>query len=287
MFSTPTHLDIHSTDKVSTRTVLSKMAFHRFQQLPAELRLHIWECAINESRLAGDGPKRVCRIIATLNRPSKLATMGDLAIGYVCHESREVYRRFNKLGNYIPAADVVYVDDYNSWIDFKNSLQGKFRHIAVSADFCYDMLKIRDRSPTSPAFLGYPCRERLSLPTNWQSDFFTYTITWCPKLESIAIVLPPLEGDMPNFADHFPLAMRPAALRIVSPSEIQTIRITGPYAYKTYLRGSSNTERRFLGSFIKDVNEVWERAMYLHQYVRADDHRRTIKIQAGVLQYLV
>lgn len=213
--------------------------------------------------------------------------MGDLAIGYVCHESREVYRRFNKLGNYIPAADVVYVDDYDSWIDFHKNLQGKFRHIAVSADFCYDMLKIHDPSPTSPAQLGYPRRERESLPTNWQSNFFNYTIACCPKLQSIAIVLPPLEGDMPNYADHVPLAMRPAALRIVSPSEIQTIRITGPYAYTTYLRGSSYAERRFLGSFIKDVNEVWERAMYIQQYVRADDHLRTIKIQAGVLQYLM
>lgn len=263
------------------------MEFHRFQELPAELRLQIWECAMNDSPLAADGPKRLCRIIAILDRPSKLATMGDLAIGYVCHESREVYRRFNKLRNYLPAADVVYVDDYNSWIDFRHSLQGKFRHIAVSAYFCYDMLKLHDPSPTSPAQLGYPRKYRGSLDTNWQSNFFNYTINCCPNLQSITIVLPPLEEDMPNFADHVPLAMRPTALRIVSPSEIQTIRITGPYAYTTYLRGSSYTERQFLGSFIKDVNAVWEWVMCLHRYVRANDHRRNIKIQAGVLQYLV
>lgn len=262
------------------------MAFHRFQQLPAELRLQIWECAIDESRLVTDGPKRVCRIIAAPDLPSKLATMEDLTIGYVCHESREVYRRFNKLREYIPAADVVYVDDYNSWIDLTVSSLRNVRHMALSADFCYDMLKLLDPEPPSPAILGHPLRVvRGSSRRNWQSDFFNHVIVCCPGLQSIAVVLPPLENHMPHYADYFPQAMRPAVLRIVSYSEIQGIRITGPYTYTTCLRRSSNAKRRYLGPFIKDVNAVW--GSNINRYLGENDHRRAIAIEAGVLRYLV
>lgn len=267
------------------------MAFHRFQQLPAELRLQIWECAIDESRLVADGQKRVCRIVAAQaslaspEHPSKLAIMMDFTIGYVCHESREVFRHVNKFRDYIPAADVVYIDDYNSWIALGIGSLRQIRHIALSAKFCYDMLKIEHASPTAFAKLGCVSLQPRSSPTSYHWDFFHHATVCCPDLESITVVLPPLEKDMPNYADHVPQTMRPTVLRIVSYSEISKIRITGPYTYTTCLRGSPHVKRRYLGPFIKDVNAVWENNIDLH--LGENDQRRAITIQAGVLQYLV
>lgn len=268
------------------------MAFHRFQQLPAELRLQIWEFALDES-LPTDGQKPVCRILApqaepeSSSAPFKLVVLEDLTIGQVCHESREVLRRCGRLNNhrdYIPTTDVVYIDDYDDWVMLDRDSLSQVRHIALSAEFCYDLLKVRDPSPTAVAQLGWPFLEGRNLPRTYNSDFFDHALVCCPQIESITIVLPPLEKDMPHYADHFPQAMRPARLKIVPYSQVQNIRIMGPYTYTTWLRGSANAKRRCLGPFIKDVSEVWQKNVNLlldHQ-----DPRRAVTVQAGVFQYL-
>ncbi|KAK7707956.1 hypothetical protein SLS64_006778 [Diaporthe eres] len=273
------------------------MVFHRFQQLPAELRLQIWECAIGESSLhdglVTDGQKPVCRIIATQDEPEsrripfKLVVLEDITIGHVCRESREVLRRCGRLNNsrdYIPTTDVVYIDDYSDWVRLDGSSLRQVRHIALSAEFFFDLLKIQGPSPSAVAKLGWPYLERRGLPSTYNSYFFDHVRFFCPEIESITIVLPPLEEDMPNYAGHFPQAMRPAFLRIVPYSEVQSIRIAGPHAYTTWLRGSANAKRRCLGPFIKDVKEVWEKTMNL--MLHHDDQRRAVIVQAGVLQYL-
>ncbi|KAI7783391.1 hypothetical protein LA080_011952 [Diaporthe eres] len=273
------------------------MVFHRFQQLPAELRLQIWECALDEPSLIDglltDGQKPVCRIIATQagpespRAPFKLVVLEDITIGHVCRESREVLRRCGRLNNsrdYIPTTDVVYIDYYYDWAKLDGSSLRRVRHIAVSAGFCFDLLKIQDSSPTAVAQLGWRFLERRTLPRSYNSSFFDHVLVCCPEIESITIVLPPLEKDMPNYADHFPQAMRPALLRIVPYSEIQSIRIAGPHTYTTWLRGSSHAKRRCLGPFFKDVKEVWEKNANLR--LDPEDQRRAVIVQAGVLQYL-
>lgn len=269
------------------------MVFHRFQQLPAELRLQIWECAVDESLLIDDDQKPVCRIIApqaeaeSPSAPSKLIILEDLTIGHICSESREVFRRRRRLNNsrgYIPTTDVVYIEDYYDWATLDSSSLRQVRHIAVSANFCYDLLKIQGPSPTAVAKLGWPYFERMRLPRTYNSDFFDHALVCCPAIESITIVVPPLEKDMPHYADHFSLPMRPALLRTVPYSEVQSIRIAGPHAYVTWLRGSSNARRRCLGPFIKDVNEVWQKNVNL--ILDPEDQRRAVIVQAGVFQYL-
>ncbi|KAG6361816.1 hypothetical protein INS49_010045 [Diaporthe citri] len=269
------------------------MVFHRFQQLPAELRLQIWEFAIDESLLIDglvtDGQKPICRIVApqaeseSPRAPFKLVVPEDLTIGHVCCESREVLRRCGRLNSsrsYIPTTDVVYIDDYNDWVRLGSSSLRQVRHIAISAQFCYDLLEIQGPSPTALAQLGW----RRNLPRTYNSDFFEHVLVCCREIESITIVLPPLEEDMPHYADHLPQAMRPAFLRIVPYSEVQRIRIAGPHSYTTWLRGSSNAKRRYLGPFIKDVTEVWEKHLTL--LFVPEDQRRAVTVQAGVFQYL-
>lgn len=275
------------------------MVFRRFQQLPAELRLQIWECAMEESRPVPDGQKRVCRVIgfqlppeSPIPPPSKLATVEDLTIRHVCLESREFLRRrgrLNKSRDCIPTTDVVYIDNYDFWVALGFGSLRQVRHIALSANFCYEMLKIEDASPTAFAKLGcHPLPRSRDLsrgyPTNYQWDFFIHATGYCPGLESITVVLPPLETDMPHYADHIPSPMLPAVLRVVPYSEIQRIRITGPYTYTTCLRGYTEVKRRFLGPFIKDVNEMWQ--FYVDCHLGENDQRRNITIQAGVLRYL-
>lgn len=141
-------------------------------------------------------------------------------------------------------------------------------------------------NPPLAAFghLGCPFLERRSSSRSYKSGFFDHALVCCPELQSITIVLPPLEKDMPHFADRFDRAMRPAFLRTVSYPEIQKIRIAGPYSYTTCLRGSANTKRRCLGPFIKDVNEVWEK--YVDRSLDDGDRRRAVTVQAGVFQYV-
>lgn len=105
-----------------------------------------------------------------------------------------------------------------------------------------------------------------------------------PELESITIVFPLLERRMPYYAGHSPVVMGPSFLRAVPYSEVQRIKIKGPYTYRPWLRGSVNTKRQFLGQFIKDVNEIWkDEASYM---LDGDDARHEVPVQAGVLQYL-
>lgn len=263
------------------------MAFHRFRQLPAELRLQIWECAVDNTVLT-DGQKRVCRMIGSqYSIETELVTLEDLTIGHVCRESREVFRRCGRLNNsrdYTPATDVVYIDDMCDWTMVNSSSLRQVRHVALPAEICYDMLKIQDPSSTAVAHLGWPPSEQGDSPRQVNSYFFSHMLVSCPEIESITVVLPPLEKDMPHYADYFPQRMRPALLRIVSYSDVQRIRTTGPYTYTTWLRGSSNAKRRCLGPFIKDVNAAWEKEAHLS--LAYDDHRRNVTVQAGVLQYL-
>lgn len=271
------------------------MAFHRFQQLPAELRLQIWECALDEclniDSLLTNKQKPVCRVLGrrssveSVKLPSTLVAFEDRAIGEVCREAREALRRCRQLNtsrDYIPATDVVYVDDYRLWGALERSLLGQVRHVALSADFCYDLMKTQEASPTALVKLGYPYT--WNAYTHYNASFFDHMLMCCPKIESITVVIPPLENDMPNFADHFPQAMRPAFLRVVPYSEIQKIRIKGPYTYTSWLRGSAHTKRRCLGPFIKDVNEVWQKM--IGSSPNGDDPRRAVTVQAGILQYL-
>lgn len=272
------------------------MVFHRFQQLPVELRLQIWEHAHDETHLnnglATDGQRQVCRIIEIQPPPespfltSKLATLEDLTIGHVCRESREVLRRCGRLNNsrdYNPTTDVVYVDNFDDWFDLNLSSLRQVRHVALSANLWYETLKIRFPTYTAAfAQLGWPSVEQGTRSN--ESYFFRHAMLRCPEIESITIALPPLEKDMRHYADYFPLAKRPALLRIVPYSEVQRIRITGPYTYTTWLRGSANAKRRCLGPFIKDVNEFWKKQFDL--FVGYDDQRRAVTVQAGVFQYL-
>ncbi|KAH8776671.1 hypothetical protein F5883DRAFT_699395 [Diaporthe sp. PMI_573] len=277
------------------------MVFHRFQQLPVELRLHIWECALDEALLIDglltDRQKPVCHMTLPQASPespdpdTKLATFEDVSLGHVCRESREVLRRccgrFNKARDYNPSTDVIYMDNFNTFINVPGSLQLEIRHIALPADFCYNMLRIE--TPTlgpSNVFdqLALPRGPRLNCRLNSDADFFCFTSACLPKLESITIVLPPLEKSMPYYADHFPAVMRPSFLRIVPYSEVQRIRIRGRHTYTSWLRGSANTKRLLLGPFIKDFNEVWEYEADFE--LEQDDPRREITVQAGVLQYL-
>lgn len=275
------------------------MVFHRFQQLPAELRLQIWECAMGESRPVPDGQKRVCRIIGFQLPPESPASSiqashcgRDLTIRCVCLESREFLRRrgrLNKSRDCIPTTDVVYIDNYDFWVALDFGSLRQVRHIALSANFCYEMLKIEDASPAAFAKLGclpFPRSRDLSTVylTNFQWDSFTHAMVCCPELESITVVLPPLETDMPHYADHIPQPMLPAVLRVVPYSDIQRIRITGPYTYTTCLRENTDVKRRFLGPFIKDVNEMWQ--IYGDHHLGENDQRRNIMVQAGVLRYL-
>lgn len=273
------------------------MAFHRFQQLPAELRLHIWECALDESlnidSLLTNKQKPVCCVLGprssaeSVKLTSTLVAFEDRAIGEVCREAREVLRRCRQLNtsrNYVPASDVVYVDDYRLWGALELSSLGQVRHVALSADFCYDMLKIQEASPTECAQLGWYFPAPMTPYRSLNSSFFDHMLMCCPKIESITVVIPPLKNDMPYFADHFPQAMRLAFLRIVPYSEIQNIRIKGPYTYTSWLRGSAHTKRRCLGPFIKDVNEVWQKEICRRP--DDDDPRRAVTVQAGILQYL-
>lgn len=268
------------------------MAFRRFQKLPAELRLQIWEFALDEPLLI-DGQKPVCRIVASqaepdsTSAPFKLVVLQDLTIGQVCCESREVFRRRgppNNTRGYIPTTDVVYIDRYHDWVRLDSSSLRQVRHIALSADFCFDFLKIQGPSPTALARLGWPYMERRNLPRTYNSDFIDHAVFFCPAIESITIVVPPLEKVMPHYADYLPQPMRPAFLGAVPYSEIQRIRIMGPNAYTTWLRGSANAKRRCLGPFIKDVEEVWGKTV--HFVVDLEDKRRNVTVQAGVLQFL-
>lgn len=273
------------------------MAFHRFQQLPLELRMHIWEYAIDEALLINglltDKQKLVCHIIAPEaspeppDPPTKLVTFEDVSPGHVCRESREVLRRcgrLNKARDYAPSTDVIYIDDYDSLIMVPRSLHLKISHIALPADFCYEILKIQ--GPSSGGFDELGWRGRLGWTTDPRpdADFFYCVLLCLPELESITIVLPPLEKSMPYYADHFPVVKRPSFLKIVSYSGIQRIGIRGPNTYTSWLRGSANTKRLFLGPFIKDVDEVWKKEADFH--LGDHDHRRAITVQAGVLQYL-
>lgn len=168
-FSTPSSLRSPiQTDKTFIPAIVEEMAFHRFQQLPTELRLLVWECAVHETFIDDltDGQKPVSRIVEPQptsecpNPATKLVTLEDLTIAYVCHESREVFRRCGRLSNaygYTPATDVVYIDDYDHWVALDVSKARQVHHIALSADFCYDSkspiynFDPSDKSPPSVA----------------------------------------------------------------------------------------------------------------------------------------
>ncbi|KAG8169887.1 hypothetical protein KVR01_000632 [Diaporthe batatas] len=273
------------------------MVFHRFRQLPAELRLQIWECALNEAHIIDDiltdNQMPICRMIKPRGLPKspvpriKLITLEYFSLGHVCHESREVLRqrgRLYKARDYNPSTDVVYVDDYFALLLMLHQPRSKIRHVAFPADFFYVMLTedvMRRRDSKQVSTLRDTALGRIFLNNN--GDHF-YTGLGLPELESITVVLPPLEKSMPYYADHFPVAMRPSFLRLVPYSEVQRIKIQGPYAYRSWLRGSVNTKRQFLGPFIKDINEIWkvEASFRLND----DDKRQEITVQAGVLQYL-
>ena len=270
------------------------MAFHRFKQLPIELRLQIWECALEESLIANSLPtdeqKPVCRMTSTQSSETKLVTLEDLTLGRlgcVCRESRDVLRRCDRLNiarDYIATTDVVYIDDYDEWVAVDRSSLLKVRYIALSAAFCYDMLTIRGPSPTTFNQLGWPYGARKRFSTSTNSGFFSYVLICCPEIESITVVLPPLEKHMRFYADPITPAMRPSFLRVVPYSEIHRIRTGGPYTYTSWLRGSANAKRLFLGPFIKDINDVWGKDV--KRQFGDVDHRRAITVQAGVIQYL-
>jgi hypothetical protein len=273
------------------------MAFQKFQKLPVELRLRIWEFAIDEASfidgLLTDKQKPVCRMITPKKSPEfpdpppKLVTLEDSSLGYVCRESRDVLRRhgpLTKARDYAPSTDVVYINNHNS-ITVPNSLHLKIRHIAIPANFCYEMLKICDAElPDGCDELGW--RGSLGWTTRAaspSSGFFQAALVCLPELESVTVVLPPLGKSMPHYADRFPLSMRPSYLKVISHSEIQRIGIRGPKAYRSRLRGSSMSKRISLGVFVKDIAEVWKKEADFH--LDDDDYRREIKVQAGVLQY--
>lgn len=261
------------------------MVFHRFQQLPAELRLQVWEYALSEALvmdgLLTDNQKPICHIIAPRRSPGsplpsiKLVTFQDASLAHVCHESREVLRRcgqFGKARDYNPSTDVLYVDNYYDLLMLPHKLKLKIRHVAFSADICYKMLT------------AHATGQRRSHQRSLPGENCSYTPLCLAGIESVTIVLPPLEKSMTYYADQAPVAMRPSFLRTVPYSEVQRIKIKGPYAYKSWLRGSSNAKRRFLGPIIKDVNEIWKcTAKFMFH---DDNERQEMTVQAGVLQYL-
>ncbi|KAJ0119582.1 hypothetical protein J7T55_013785 [Diaporthe amygdali] len=262
------------------------MEFHPFQELPIELRQLIWECSLHE-HLVIDAPRPVCRIITPGNKfghpkhPPKLVTHEYYALGHVCRESRDVLHRsglINSSRGYVPATDVLFIDDYDAWRGLEHTTMRGIYHLALSSEFCYDLLKKSNHS----------ARRSIAWNSHFllqQAPFFLDVLMACPELKSTSVIFPSLEEDMPFFADHFPpLANRPSFLKAVPYSETKNIRIRGPYTYGSWLRGGANTKRKYLGSFIKDVNEVWRQTLNCNQ--GNNDPRRSIKVQAGVLQCL-
>ncbi|KAL1881206.1 hypothetical protein Daus18300_001057 [Diaporthe australafricana] len=263
------------------------MDFHLFQQLPAELRQMIWECAIHELR-------PICRVVGPPSwqrdhRPRvRLITYEDFTLRCVNRESRDALRRLGRLSpsrNYEPESDALYVGDYDDCRALVTPAATEIRHIALSSHFCYEVLKIRGlRRRRGFDELGWPHGLWVTFLSMPEAHVFVDALKSCHNLETITVVFPLLEGSMPHFADKSDLERRPSFLQTVPYSETQNIRIRGHHSYTTWLRGGSNTLRRCLGPFIKDVNERCQKDIEL--LFGDDDPRRAITVHAGVLQHL-
>lgn len=261
------------------------MEFHLFQQLPPELRQMIWECALHDT-------EPVCRIVGPPywqrhQRLVKLVTYEDLTLRYVNHESWDVLRRFGRLKttrDYMPETDVLYVGDYDDCRALLTLTAPRIRHIALSSNFCYEVLKIRGLRRRFFNELGWPHGLWVTFLSMPEAHVFACLLQSCRSLETITAVFPRLQKTMPHFADKFSLMRYPTFLETVPYSETQSILIRGHNSYTTWLRGGNNTLRRCLGPFIKDVNERCQKE--LERLSGDDDPHRTITVQAGVFQRL-
>lgn len=252
------------------------MAFHQFQQLPVELRLQIWESALDQALFTDeltDEQKRVCRMVSPQaspegpRPPTKLVTFEDCSLAHVCHESRQVLLRCRgRLYNArdcIPSTDVLYIDNLDNFVMVPSSLRLKIRHIAFPVGLCHKMLLMNLMSPHALNPMSDDVLEQLGCPHRLDYNSPDYTIerrfialVCFPELESITIVVPPLKKGRPCYADHFLTTMRPCSLRIVPYSDIQDIEIRGRDTFTTRFRyRSAEFGPRLLWRSIKDVND--------------------------------
>lgn len=252
------------------------MAFHQFQQLPLELRLQIWEFAVDQALFIDgltDEQKRVCRMVTPQappegpGLPTKLITFEDASLAHVCHESRQVLRRgrgrLYNVRDCIPSTDVLYIDNLDSFVMVPPSLRLKVRHIALPVGLCHKMLWMNLMSPHALNPMSDDALEQLGCPRRSaynSRDFHIerrfIALACFPELENITIVVPPLKKGRPCYADHFLTTMRPCSLRVFSYSDIQEIEIRGRdtntigFRYK-----SAGLTPRLLGPFIKVAND--------------------------------
>lgn len=251
------------------------MAFHHFQQLPLELRLQIWESALDQALFTDElthDQKRVCRMVTHQaspegsHLPTKLVTFEDASLAHVCHESRQVLlrcrRRLYNVRDCIPSTDVLYIDNLDKLLMVPPSLRLKIRHIALPVRLCHKMLWMNIMNPHALNPMSDDVLEQLGCPPRpaYNSpDFYIerrfIALTCFPELENITIVVPPLKKGRPCYADHFLTTMRPCSLRIVPYSDVQDIEIRGRDTYRTRFICKSFGLTPRLWSFIKDAND--------------------------------